>query len=35
VEFGNGLALAVLAMCAVLIPAFSKTRQEAFSESAS
>ena len=29
------LVLAVLAMCAVLIPAFSKTRQEAFSESAS
>jgi len=28
------LALAVLAMCAVLIPAFSKTREEAFGESA-
>jgi putative tricarboxylic transport membrane protein len=27
------LALAVLAMCAVLIPAFSKTREEAFGES--
>jgi TctA family transporter len=27
------LTLAVLAMCAVLIPAFSKTREEAFSES--
>jgi putative tricarboxylic transport membrane protein len=27
------LALAVLAMCAVLIPAFSKTREEAFAES--
>jgi TctA family transporter len=27
------LALAVLAMCAVLIPAFSKTREEAFTES--
>jgi TctA family transporter len=26
------LALAVLAMCAVLIPAFSKTREEAFKE---
>jgi TctA family transporter len=28
------LALAVLAMCAVLIPAFSKTREEAFKEEA-
>ena len=28
------LALAVLAMCSVLIPAFSKTREEAFVESA-
>src|SRR5215831_1357927 len=28
------LALAVLAMCTVLIPAFSKTREEAFSEGA-
>jgi putative tricarboxylic transport membrane protein len=28
------LALAVLAMCAVLIPTFSKTREEAFGESA-
>jgi putative tricarboxylic transport membrane protein len=27
------LALAVLAMCTVLIPAFSKTREEAFTES--
>jgi putative tricarboxylic transport membrane protein len=27
------LALAVLAMCTVLIPAFSKTREEAFAES--
>jgi TctA family transporter len=27
------LTLAVLAMCAVLVPAFSKTREEAFSES--
>jgi TctA family transporter len=26
------LALAVLAMCTVLIPAFSKTREEAFKE---
>jgi putative tricarboxylic transport membrane protein len=26
------LALAVLAMCAVLIPTFSKTREEAFKE---
>jgi TctA family transporter len=26
------LALAVLAVCAVLIPAFSKTREEAFVE---
>ena len=28
------LALAVLAMCAVLLPSFSKTREEAFTESA-
>jgi hypothetical protein len=27
------LGLAVLAMCAVLIPSFSKTREEAFGES--
>jgi TctA family transporter len=27
------LALAVLAMCAVLLPSFSKTREEAFTES--
>jgi len=29
------LALAVLAMCTVLIPAFSKTREEAFVEGSS
>jgi TctA family transporter len=28
------LGLAVLAMCAVLIPAFGKTREEAFREGA-
>jgi len=27
------LALAVLAMCAILLPSFSKTREEAFTES--
>jgi hypothetical protein len=27
------LALAVLAMCAVLLPSFSKTREEVFTES--
>jgi TctA family transporter len=29
------LALAVLAMCAVLLPSFSKTREEAFTEGSS